>query len=158
MKKSFIPILLLIISFLICCGQEKQKSNYHPVTKFDPNRDAAKDLEDAIKEATDFDKRIILDVGGEWCPWCHKLDAFIEGNKDIKEFIAEHYVMLKINYSKENKNDSLLSAYPEIPGYPHYFVLDSDGNFLHSQGTAELEFESSYSLEKIMEFFEKWIK
>ena len=84
MKIKFVLTSLLLLSFLVCCGQEK-KSDYVPVTKFDPARDAFKDLDDAIKEATDFDKRIILDVGGDWCPWCHILDAFIEEQNEIFE-------------------------------------------------------------------------
>ena len=52
---------------------------------------------------------------------------------------------LKVNFSPENQNRSFLRRYPRIPGYPHIFVLESDGRFLHSQGTAELESGRSYS-------------
>ena len=46
---------------------------------------------------------------------------------------------MKVNFSPENENKELLSKYPQIPGYPHIFVLDSGGNLLHSQFTGDLE-------------------
>ena len=64
--------------------------------------------------------------------------------------------MLKVNYSEENKNAEFLSQYPAIPGYPHLFVLDSDGSFLHSQGTEVLEQGRGYSEQAFLEFLDKW--
>ncbi|QQS36491.1 MAG: hypothetical protein IPM56_00635 [Ignavibacteriales bacterium] len=50
----------------------------------------------------------------------------------------------------------MLSKYPEVPGYPHFFVLESDGKFLHSQDTGKLEEGKDYSKEKLMAFFKEW--
>jgi thioredoxin-related protein len=160
LNRVFITSCLLTISIFIlyCDKQESQSTDYTPVVKFDPNRDAAKDIQDAITEAQKAGKRIILDVGGEWCPWCHKLDKFFVDNKDINEFMNEHFVVLKINYSKENKNEDLLSKYPEIPGYPHLFVLDSDGSLLHSQDTGKLEAGDQHDREKVYAFLKAWAK
>jgi hypothetical protein len=63
---------------------------------------------------------------------------------------------MKVNYSDENPNTEFLERYPEIPGYPHFFVLDSDGTFLHSQGTAELEEGNGYNLQVFLAFLDKW--
>ena len=59
--------------------------------------------------------------------------------------------------SEENENTQFLSAYPKAEGYPHLYVLESDGTFLHSQGTGVLEDgKKSYDLRKYMEFLKKW--
>jgi hypothetical protein len=47
------------------------------VPKFDPKRDAANDINDAVKEAKRTGRRVILDVGGEWCGWCHTSTAIL---------------------------------------------------------------------------------
>jgi thiol:disulfide interchange protein len=127
-----------------------------PPTKFEPGRDAATDLERAVADATGAGKRIILDVGGEWCSWCHILDKFIEDHPELRTAIARDYVWLKINMSPENQNKAFLSKYPEIPGYPHLFVLDTDGTLLHSQDTVELEEGKSYNLGRVRDFLERW--
>jgi thioredoxin-related protein len=134
----------------------QSKENYKPVNEFDPNRDAAKDVQDAVIEAKKVNKRIILDVGGDWCIWCHRIDNFIESHEEINDYLHKNFIWVKVNYSKENKNEELLLQYPKIPGYPHFFILDSDGKLLHSQNTGELEHDKDYSVEKMMAFLKKW--
>ena len=63
---------------------------------------------------------------------------------------------MKVNYSDKNRNEGFLKAYPKVPAYPHFFVLDSDGTFLHSQGTAELEEGRGYNEKVFLGFLAKW--
>lgn len=130
--------------------------SYQPVTKFDPTRDAAKDLELALAEASRTNKRVLLDVGGVWCIWCKRLDEFIESNSTVKAAFERNFVILKVNYSKENKNEAVLSKYPKIPGYPHFFVLDKSGNLIQSHSTGDLEKGKTYDEAKMLEFVTKW--
>jgi len=132
-----------------------QSKKYIPVTKYDPKRDAAEDIQDAIKEARRTNRRILLEVGGEWCSWCHTLDKFFETHPNLLLLRDKNFVTVKINFSEENENKELLARY-KIPGYPHLFVLDSDGKFLHSQDTSPLENGKSYDLERLTAFLSKW--
>ncbi|AFH47948.1 Thiol-disulfide isomerase/thioredoxin domain protein [Ignavibacterium album JCM 16511] len=150
MKKFIILIIFYVFSLSLFAQQ------YEAVKKFDPTRSPEKDLKIAVEYAQKTNKRILLDVGGEWCIWCHRMDEFIESHKEIKEFLEKHFVVVKVNYSKENKNEKFLSNYPQIPGYPHIFVLDKDGKFLHSQDTGVLEKDKDYDEIKFMEFLQKW--
>ncbi|MBI1936512.1 MAG: thioredoxin family protein [Ignavibacteriales bacterium] len=152
MKKYFLPLFLLLISSTF--AQSNVESNNRE--KFDPNRDPFMDLKNAQVEAKRANKKIMLDVGGEWCIWCHRLDAFIESSEEIKNYLHENFIFVKVNYSEENKNEKFLSRYSKIEGYPHLFVLDSKGKELHSQNTGLLEKEKSYDTDKIMEFLKKW--
>lgn len=133
-----------------------QSKKYIPVLKYDPNRDAAADIQEAIKEAQHTNRRILLEVGGEWCSWCHTLDRFFEAHPDLLLLRDKNFVTVKINFSEENENKELLARYDKIPGYPHLFVLDSDGKFLHSQDTSPLESGKSYDLERLTAFLTKW--
>ncbi len=123
---------------------------------FDPKRDPASDLEMAKVEAQRGGKRILLDVGGEWCSWCHILDKLVEEDGEIRSFRDANFVWMKVNYSEENENKAFLSAYPEIKGYPHLFVLDADGNLLHSQFTGDLEKGKGYDRKKFFAFLKEW--
>lgn len=124
--------------------------------KFDPTRDAEKDIADAIKIATKHNKRIILDVGGEWCGWCKKLDEFFLTNQEAAQILRERYIVVKVNWSQENKNEKVLSKYPKIQGYPHLFVLDKTGKLLHSQDTGLLETGDHHDGGKVIPFLKKW--
>ena len=126
-------------------------------TIFDPTRDAAKDIELAIEEADRTGKRILLDVGGNWCVWCYEMERYFEVQKDLRALRDRNYVTVKVNWSPENKNEEVLTQYPKISGYPHLFVLGKTGALLHSQNTAELEDgQKSYDLEKFTAFLKKW--
>jgi len=148
-KVFFFFALLLTTNSIL--GQTKESTE-----KFDPARNPFDDLKTAVELATKSNKRIILDVGGEWCIWCHRIDAFMHNTEEIKSLLDKNFIILKINFSKENKNEKFLSQYPAIEGYPHFFVLDTDGKFLHSQNTGELEKEKDYDKEKFVAFLNKW--
>jgi thioredoxin-related protein len=124
--------------------------------KFDPTRNPASDVQSAIIGATKEKKRIFLDVGGEWCSWCHRLDRFFRDQSDLDEYLAEHYVLVKVNFSKENKNEKFLLQFPEIDGYPHFFILGPDGKFLLSQSSGDFEAGKGYDHDKMMKFLKQW--
>ena len=128
----------------------------YTVGAFDPARDAQKDLSDAVALAGKSGRRVLMDVGGEWCVWCRRLDTLWATNAGLRAYRDSNYVTLKVNWSPENKNVALLSKYPRIPGYPHFFVLEKDGTFLHSQGTGELEKGKGHDPEKVMAFLKAW--
>ncbi len=125
-------------------------------SRFDPARDAAKDVATAASLAKAQGKRVLVDVGGEWCAWCHILDRFIAANRDVKALVDANYVWVKVNWSRENKNEALLSKWPAIRGYPHLFVLDGDGRMLHSQETDVLEAGKDYDKARFLDFLRKW--
>lgn len=112
--------------------------------RFDPSRDAAADLAAAVSLARSEGKRVLVDVGGEWCTWCHILDRFLASDEEVRQLVDAHYVWLKVNYSPANKNEAVLSRWPKVKGYPHLFVLDEEGRLVHTQPTGELEAGKDY--------------
>ena len=126
--------------------------------KFDPQRDAARDVRTATTLAKAQGKRVIVDVGGEWCKWCHFLDKFIDANTDVKAALDKNFVWVKVNWSPDNKNVDLLAQWPKVKGYPHLFVLDAEGKLLHSQNTGDLEAADgldTYDKPKVMAFLQQ---
>ena len=154
--KNKLIIAVLTLIFSLSGSIYSQTDRKEEREKFNPATDPFKELQTAVTGANKLNKRIILDVGGEWCIWCHRIDAFIDQNSDIKKYLNKHFIVVKINYSEENKNEKFLSQYPKVDGYPHFFVLDKNGKLLNSQNTGLLEKEKSYDREKFMTFLKKW--
>src|SRR6185369_5737583 len=113
----------------------QDSAKYTPVTKYDPQRNADQDIRDAVAEAKRSHRRILLEVGGEWCIWCHRLDDFFAAHPDLTSVRDKNFVTVKINFSEENPNKEVLSRYGPISGYPFIFVLDSDGKLVRAQET-----------------------
>jgi thioredoxin-related protein len=151
-------LILLTVASLVLPGKGRTigQSKYIPVTKYDPERNAVQDVDDAIKEARRTHKRILLEVGGLWCSWCHTLDSFFDTHPDLVQLRDQNFVTVRINFSEENENKGVLSRYGPIPGYPHIFVLESDGKLLLSKGTSALESGKSYDLERLTAFLKEW--
>ena len=147
-----LPTLLLAAALLASGGATAVDLS----AKFDPARDAAADVARAVAIAKSQGKRVIVDVGGEWCTWCHIMDRFIDANADIRSLIETRYVWVKVNYSKENRNEALLTRWPKVAGYPHLFVLDAEGSLVHSQNTSELEAGRGYDVAKFTAFLHRW--
>jgi thioredoxin-related protein len=158
-SRAIVAFMLLICGSLIAVSREKAADTMAVPEReaFDPSRDADKDIRDAIVQAAGTGRRILLDVGGEWCIWCKRLDAFFASHPGASDLLHEGFVVVKVNYSKENKNEKVLSRYPKIPGFPHLFILDANGKLLHSQDTGLLEEGKGYSEAKILTFLGQWM-
>jgi len=139
-----------------CIAQDDRDHSFYTVAGYDEAADPFEHLELTKTRVLGEGKRILLQVGGEWCGWCHRLDQFIQDHPAILEKLRSDYLIMKVTYTSKNQNRPFLSQYPKIPGYPHIYVLESDSSLLHSQGTLELEEGKSYSEQAILDFLERW--
>ena len=129
---------------------------FYTVDQYGDDRNVEADLAATLVRATTEKKRILLQVGGEWCGWCKLLTGFIEKNESVRNSLEQNYLLMKVTYTQKQPNDAFLSKYPKIKGYPHLFVLDAEGNLLHSQDTSSLEQGKGYNEAKVLEFLESW--
>jgi thiol:disulfide interchange protein len=136
--------------------QSSAKVAFYTVDHYDSARNPADDLSATITRAQTEKKNILLQVGGDWCGWCKLMSTFIDTNEKVRDTVLENYLVMKVTEDADNKNTAFLSQFPSIPGYPHLFVLDSNGRLLHSQGTAELEQGHGYNETAYLEFLNKW--
>jgi thiol:disulfide interchange protein len=149
-------LLVAMLTIPPAANAEAQGTGAATAVPFDPDRDAARDVAAAAAKAKTESKRVLVDVGGEWCSWCHLLDRFFAADDEARTVRDASYVVVKVNYSPENRNKAFLSQYPTITGYPHLFVLDADGKLVHSQDTGELEQGEGYNREKMIAFLKRY--
>ncbi len=128
---------------------------------YNPDADAKKELADAIKKAGEKQKHVLIQIGGNWCPWCIKFHKFIESHTKIDSLIKSDYVFLLINYSKEkieNRNLDIMKqlGFPQRFGFPVLVVLDGNGKVLHIQDSGYLESGNDYDEKKVQLFLKNW--
>ena len=123
--------------------------------KFDPTRDASADVQQALQLAQAQRKLVLVDVGGEWCTWCHVFDRFVLARPQVRQTLQERYLLVKVNYSPQNRNQRLLAAWPKAQGYPHFYVLDAKGHVLESQASGELEDRNDSDEAKVLAFLRR---
>jgi thiol:disulfide interchange protein len=125
-------------------------------TGYDPARDAFSDGRNAIQLAASTNRKVLIEVGGDWCAWCHVLDQFLQSNQDVQQQLHDTFVMLKVNVSDSNDNAEFLKAFPKPLGYPHMYITDNSGKILWSQDTAEFLQQGKYSRQRMLAFISKW--
>mgnify|MGYP003576020302 CR=1 FL=1 len=124
---------------------------------YDPQADPFAALNAAAAQAKSQDKLVLLIAGGDWCVWCHYLDAFVKSDADVAAALYDTFVVLKVYRGDENLNERFFSGLPEAAGYPHFWILSGDGHLLRSQGTLELEDGAkSYDKSAFLAFVERW--
>jgi hypothetical protein len=124
---------------------------------YDPAADPFEQVKEAGVTATAEGKAILVIAGGEWCIWCHYLDAFLTENAEIDEALKETFVVVKAYLGETNMNEAFFATLPDAPGYPHFWVLAPDGALLASENT--LPFEDggkSYDATKFSAFVDTW--
>ena len=150
MNKIIAVAFLMIVSVVAIA----QKS-----TLYNPEANAKMDIENALKKAKAEHKFVLLQAGGNWCPWCIEFHRFCSTDKQIDSIINANFVWYHLNYSKENKNEALLAKYgfPQRFGFPVFIVLNTKGERIHTQSSEYLEDgKKSYDQKKVMGFLTAW--
>jgi len=123
---------------------------------YDDKSDPFSDASAALALAKASNRQVLIEIGGNWCSWCHKMDSFLAKNEDIYRTLHNQYVLLKINVSDSNENQAFMDSLPPVLGYPHMYVSTADGKMILSKDTAELLDGNNYSRENWLTFLEKW--
>ena len=152
MNYSFLLIASLLFIFCIEAQDMKNFKLYNPFE----NVDSA--LKIAIATAKKENKHVFVQIGGNWCVWCARFNDFVTKDAKLDSAMHANYVVYHMNYSKENMNKPVLArfGFPQRFGFPVFIVLDQRGKRLHTQNSAYLEEDKSYSHRRVLEFFDNW--
>ena len=147
--KSLISIVFFFFAF---ASVAQQVQLYHP------DVDVSSVIAKGLVQAKAENKHLFLQIGGNWCPWCVKYHNFCKSDPSIDSLMNKSYVVIKVNYSKENRNYPTLKklGYPQRFGFPVFVILDQNGTRIHTQNSSYLEEGESYSKKKVFDFLNNW--
>ena len=125
---------------------------------YNPRANAEKEVALLVTKAKAENKNILLQIGGNWCLMCYRLNAFIQTDSTLKGLLAANFISYHLNYSPENKNSAYLAKLgnPQRYGFPVLVVLNAEGKPLHTQNMALLLKGNGYDYEKLKAFLKKW--
>ena len=146
------PLFTITLLFLLF------SSIAQTVKQYDPQADAQAAISQGLVRAKTENKHLFLQIGGNWCPWCVKFHRFCSTDQQIDSVMSKNFIVIKINYSKENRNLTTLKNldFPQRFGFPVFVILDAGGKRIHTQNSAYLEEGESYSKKRVTEFLKQW--
>ncbi len=106
------------------------------------------DVKSAFRLAKYNNKMVIIDFSTKWCGWCKKLNAITFSDKNVRSFINEKFIAVRID---GDKNRDLLPKY-KVTGFPCVIFFDKNEKEL---GRIPGFLPPEYFIIKVKEFTEK---
>ena len=125
---------------------------------YNPEANAKDDINKAVRRAKADNKHVLLQIGGNWCSWCKRFHAFVDQDAELKKLVEDNFIVLRVNYSPENRNEAVLKEleFPQRFGFPVFVILNQNGTRIHTQNSGILEKDNSYDKKLVSQFFNHW--
>lgn len=161
MKTSFYIRLLLLFAAVACTSFVQAQTDDTPGKPrpaiYDESADGSEQIAAALVEAKSENKRVLLQFGANWCPWCYLLHDLFAEDPAISKVLTTDYVVVLIDVNQgHNKVVDEVYGNPTRLGLPVLVVLDSEGRQLTTQNTGDLEKGNAHDPAKVLAFLKKW--
>ena len=149
-KLALIACLLLTASYVF-------SEDVH--LPYDESANAEIDLANAIAEANNKDKHILIEMGANWCPDCRTLGRYFQ-RADIKAWLDERFIVVAVDVGEWDKNLDIAERYgnPISEGIPSLVVLDSNGVMQFATLAGELASAREISGDDLIEWLNEQIQ
>jgi thiol-disulfide isomerase/thioredoxin len=161
--------LLLVVALLAGCTASTMSPTATATAKLSPKKaatlprpyneqaDPTRDIAAALQQAKADGKLVLLDFGANWCPDCLALAKHFE-NAQVKPFLDEHFIVVKIDVGQWDKNLAVAEKYgnPIKQGIPAVVVLDAGGKQLASTADGSLASASATQPQDILAYLKQW--
>ncbi len=124
---------------------------------YNPNADATAEIHQALVEAAQQHKRVLLDFGGNWCGDCQILDYYFHQQPN-QALIAQDYVLVDVDVGQMDRNMNIAAQYglPLKHGVPALAVLDAKGEVIFGQTDGQFSAMGRVDPALVTQFLERW--
>jgi thioredoxin-related protein len=113
----------------------------------------------SLAQAKRDNKQLLVMLGGNWCQWCLALDDLMHQNAALRDYVAAHYVVLKLDSQAAKPLDEAWGN-PTRQGVPVLIFVDHAGGLKHIQETVSLELWSGRILghdpKRVLAVLQRW--
>lgn len=129
----------------------------HP---YDENADATAAVDAAFARAKANGKRVLIDLGGNWCGDCIVL-ANIMQLPEMKPYIAAHFEVVTVDVGRFDKNLQIPARFgitKRLEGVPAVIIAEADGTFVNPGKITALSDARHMTPQGIADWLAQWAK
>ena len=134
---------------------QKERTGYEQ--PYHPEEDGYMRINQLLQQAKKENKKVLVQIGGNWCVWCLRFNHLVTTNPELKKILNKKYIYYHLNFSPENENEKAFKKYgnPGVQyGYPAFLILSSKGEVLFTQKSEDLEDGKGYNPKKVKKFLQ----
>ena len=131
-----------------------------PDAPFDDAANADADVARAFTEARATNKRVLIDLGANWCADCRIL-AGVMDLPEMRAFIAAHYAVANVDVGRFNRNLQVPSRFGidlRQSGVPTVLIAEPDGRLVNWGHTAALVDARRMTPQAIADWLAEWAR
>lgn len=82
----------------------------------------AMSYDEAVQKAQKEEKKILVELVMESCPYCERMEKFVLSNQEVKNMIEAHFVFIVLDIHKDTIPEQLISRMT-----PTFYFLSHNG-------------------------------
>ena len=163
MRLKALPFLALLAAPLLASADvtaprigEPQLAQPLPLP-YDVNANAQADVDAALARAKATGKRVIIDLGGNWCGDC-RVFAGILDVPAVKKFVDAHYEVVAVNVGRYDTNLDIPARFGlEKPhAAPTTMIVSPQGKLLNAEDLVALKDARSMTPQAVLDWLAHW--
>jgi len=127
---------------------------------YDVTANADAEVDSAFARARAHHKRLLIDLGGNWCTDCIVFANVLQ-LPEIKAFVARHYEVVVVNVGRFDTNLQIPARYgitTRLEGVPSVLIVDRDGKLVDAGHVAALADARHMTPQGIADWLAQWAK
>ena len=129
---------------------------------YDENANAGAAVDAAFARAKKNGKRVLIDMGGNWCGDCIVLANLMQ-LPELKRFMGAHFEIVSVDIGRYNKNMDIPQRFGAADrvksgGVPSIIIAEPDGTFVNKGDMSALEDARHMTPQGIANWLAQWAK
>lgn len=127
---------------------------------YDEKADASAAVDAAFARAKKSGKRVLIDLGGNWCGDCIVL-ANIMQLKEMKPFIASRFEFVAVDVGRFDKNLQIPARFgitKRLEGVPSVIIAEPNGKFVNEGKISALSDARHMTPQGVADWLAQWAK
>jgi len=129
-----------------------------PDAPFAVNANANADVDAAFARARRDGKRVMIDLGGNWCADCRILAGLME-LPEMRAFLASHYELISVDVGRFDKNLQIPARFgitTRLEGVPAILIATPDGRLVNAGRVSAIEDARHMTPQALADWLAQW--